>query len=78
MKITVMYLQLNEEDKMATDTEGLDLVWGVGPIGKLIGRNYQQTYHLIATGKLPMVKQLGERYVVSRQKLIDFFLEDVA
>lgn len=64
--------------KTADKSPSLDLVWGVGPIGKLIGRNYQQTYHMIATGKLPMVKQIGERYVVSRQKLIDFFLEDAA
>lgn len=58
--------------------KSLDLIWGVEDIGKLIGRNYQQTYHLIATGKLPMVKQIGERYVVSRAKLVAFFLEDAA
>ncbi|QND50823.1 hypothetical protein HB779_02150 [Phyllobacterium sp. 628] len=56
----------------------LDLVWGVDAIGKLIGRSYQQTYHMIAGGKLPMVKQVGERYVVSRSKLIAFFMEDAA
>lgn len=56
----------------------LDLVWGVQAIADIIGRNYQQTYHMITTGKLPMVKQIGERYVVSRQKLVAFFLEDAA
>ena len=56
----------------------LDLIWGVEDIGKLIGRNYQQTYHMIRSGKLPMVKQVGERYVASRQKLIAFFMEDAA
>jgi hypothetical protein len=56
----------------------LDLVWGVQAIADIIGRSYQQTYHLIATGKLPMVKQVGERYVVSRKKLIAFFMEDAA
>lgn len=56
----------------------LDLVWGVQAIADIIGRSYQQTYHMIATGRLPMVKQVGERYVVSRQKLISFFLEDAA
>lgn len=54
----------------------LDLVWGVQAIADIIGRSYQQTYHMIAGGKLPMVKQVGERYVVSRQKLTAFFLED--
>lgn len=58
--------------------EDLDLVWGVGPISELIGRSYQQTYHMIKNGYLPMVKQVGERYVASRRKLIAFFLEDVA
>lgn len=58
--------------------ENLDLIWGVEDIGKLIGRNYQQTYHMIRSGKLPPVKQVGERYVASRQKLIAFFTEDAA
>jgi hypothetical protein len=56
----------------------LDLIWGVEDIGKLIGRNYQQTYHMIRSGKLPMVKQVGERYVASRAKLVAFFMEDAA
>jgi hypothetical protein len=57
---------------------GLDLIWGIEDIGKLIGRNYQQTYHMVRAGKLPMVKQVGERYVASRSKLIAFFMEDAA
>jgi hypothetical protein len=56
-------------------TNALDLVWGVGAIGKIIGRNYQQTYFMIRSGKLPMVKRVGERYVADRQKLIAFFNE---
>lgn len=60
------------------DEDPLDLIWGVAEIGKLIGRNYQQTHHMIRTGKLPMVKQVGERYVVSRQKLVDFFMKEDA
>jgi hypothetical protein len=63
--------------EMSGDKE-LDLVWGVQAIADIIGRNYQQTYHMIAGGKLPMVKQIGERYVVSRAKLVAFFLEDAA
>lgn len=60
------------------ENEPLDLVWGVQAIADIIGRTYQQTHHMIATGKLPMVKQIGERYVVSRAKLVAFFLEDAA
>lgn len=61
-----------------SENGALDLVWGVANIGSLIGRSYQQTYHMIQSGHLPMVKQVGERYVASRQKLADFFTEDAA
>ena len=57
---------------------GLDLVWGVQAIADIIGRSYQQSYHMISSGKLPVVKRIGERYVVSRQKLIDFFMSEDA
>lgn len=60
---------------MERNDDALDLVWGVAEIGKLIDRSYQQTYHMIRAGKLP-VKQIGERYVASRKRLIAFFLED--
>ena len=63
---------------MSQKEQALDLIWGVEDIGKLIGRNYQQTYHMVASGKLPMVKKIGERYVASRSKLIAFFMEDAA
>jgi predicted DNA-binding transcriptional regulator AlpA len=59
-------------------THSLDLVWGVAVIAKLIGRTERQTYHMINSGHLPMVKQVGERYVASRAKLIAFFMEDAA
>lgn len=58
------------------DEPALDLIWGVEGIGRLIGRTYQQTYHMIQGGHLPMVKQVGERYVASRRKLVEFFMED--
>lgn len=63
---------------MSEDKVPLDLIWGIGPIGQLIGRTYQQTYHMVRSGQLPMVKQIGERYVASRSKLIAFFMEDAA
>ncbi|TAV04050.1 helix-turn-helix domain-containing protein [Rhizobium ruizarguesonis] len=56
-------------------TGELDLIWGTEEIAKLIGRTERQTYHMIKSGHLPMVKQVGERYVASRQKLIAFFME---
>jgi hypothetical protein len=33
---------------------------------------------MITSGKLPMVKKIGERYVASRAKLVAFFMEDAA
>lgn len=60
------------------ESENLDLVWGVQAMADIIGRTYQQTYHMIQSGHLPIVKRIGERYVVSRQKLIAFFMEDAA
>lgn len=56
----------------------LDLVWGVSEIAKLIGRTERQTYHMIQSEHLPMVKQVGERYVASRSKLIAFFMGEAA
>lgn len=58
----------------------LDLVWGIQAIADIIGRNYQQTYHMVTSGQLPVVKQLpgSERYYASRKQLIAFFMGDAA
>ena len=53
----------------------LDLIWGVAEIARLIGRTERQTYHMIQSGHLSVVKQVGARYVASRQKLIACFTE---
>lgn len=63
---------------MAEQKENLDLIWGVGAIGKEIGRTYQQTYHMIQAGHLPPVRQVGQRYVASRRALIEFFVNEAA
>lgn len=62
----------------AEKNEVLDLIWGVEGIASLIGRTHRQTSYMIQSGKLPMVKQVGERYVASRSKLIAFFTEEAA
>ncbi len=56
----------------------MDLIWGVAEIAKVISRTERQTYHMIQSGHLPVVKQVGERYVASRSKLVAFFMEDAA
>ncbi|TAA61889.1 hypothetical protein EXZ48_12270 [Shinella sp. JR1-6] len=64
---------------METKVDGsIDLIWGAAEIAKVINRTERQTYHMIQSGHLPMVKQVGERYVASRAKLIAFFMEDAA
>lgn len=59
------------------DEGNLDLVWGIEAISKVIGRGYQQTSYMLRTGKLP-ARQVGERWVASRQKLTEFFLGEAA
>lgn len=60
-----------------SESEALDLVWGAEAIAKVIGRTATQTHYLLRTGKLP-AKQVGERWVASRAKLVAFFLDDAA
>lgn len=55
----------------------LDLVWGIEAIARLIGRTERQTYHMLRTGNLP-AKQVGNRWVAERGKLVAFFMEDAA
>lgn len=60
---------------MATDTGNskLDLIWGVSLIAKEIGLSERQTFHLVASGKLP-AKKVGGRWVVERGQLARFFM----
>ena len=62
--------------KLEESAAPLDLIWGVSEIAKVIGRTERQTYHMLQSGNLPIVKQIGERYVASRSKLIAFFMEE--
>lgn len=60
-----------------TTENALDLVWGIDAIARLIGRTERQTYHMLRAGNLP-AKQVGNRWVAERSKLIAFFMEDAA
>lgn len=55
----------------------LDLIWGAEEMAAAIGRTPAQVYHMLRSGTLP-AKQVGERWVISRAKLIAFFMEDAA
>jgi len=62
---------------MSDKNEPLELIWGIEEIGKVIGRTSRQTYHMLVSGNLP-AKQVGNRWVAERGKLVAFFLEDAA
>lgn len=49
-----------------------DLIWGVSAIGREIGRNQRQTFHLLDTGRLP-AKKIGGRWCATRTGLRQFF-----
>jgi hypothetical protein len=49
----------------ATENE-LELIWGVEAIAKAIGRTQRAVYHLIATGQLAGVKEVGGRGLLIR------------
>lgn len=59
---------------MNTKNEGLDLVWGLAAISKVIGRTTRQTHYMLSTGKLP-ARQVGNRWVAERSNLTAFFRE---
>lgn len=44
-------------------------IWEVKNIAQVIGRTERQTYHLLASGKLPANK-VGDRYVSTRRRLL--------
>jgi hypothetical protein len=60
-----------------THDVGIDLIWEVAEIAKIIKRTQRQTFHMLSSGQLP-AKKVGNRWVAERGKLIRFFMEDVA
>jgi hypothetical protein len=55
----------------------LDLIWGAEDIGRVIGRTTRSTFDMLDKGQLP-AKKVNGRWVISRAKLIAFFMEDAA
>jgi hypothetical protein len=50
----------------------LDLIWGAGPIGKLLGMSEGRCKYLLSKGELPG-RKVGGKWVVSRKKLEEHF-----
>lgn len=57
---------------MDTDTDQIDLIWGIDAIARFIKRSNRQTYHLLAKGEIP-AKRVGGRWVATKEALIRFF-----
>ena len=57
-----------------TEESSLDLIWGAEEIGKVIGRSARATFDMLEKSQLP-AKKVNGRWVIARQKLIDFFME---
>jgi hypothetical protein len=49
------------------------VVWGCDEIGRVIGRNPRQTFHLLATNQIACAKKIGGRWVASRAALLREF-----
>ena len=62
---------------MEPAAEKIDLVWGAEDIAQVIGRSARVTFHLLTTGAIP-AKKVGGRWVIERNKLIEFFKETAA
>ena len=56
------------------ESPSLDLVWGAGPIGKVVGLNKRQVFHLLESGRLP-AKKVGGKWVSSEGALRYHFRE---
>ena len=47
-----------------------DFLWGADEIGRAIGRNGRQAFHLLNRGEIKSAKNVGGRWVVSRAALL--------
>jgi hypothetical protein len=47
-----------------------DFLWGADEIGRAIGRNGRQAFHLLNRGEIKSAKKVGGRWVVSRAALL--------
>ena len=67
------FLHMNSNEHAGESAGALpacDFLWGVAEIGRAIGRNPRQAFHIISKGELKSVKKLGGRWVASRAALL--------
>lgn len=62
--------------KLITEaTSTIDVIWGVEEIASVIGQSVNATSYMLRQRQIP-ARKVGDRWVVSRKKLIEFFAGD--
>jgi hypothetical protein len=51
-------------------TAPIDLLWGAGQIGQVIGRTSRAAYHILERGEIKSAKKIAGRWCVSRSALL--------
>jgi hypothetical protein len=70
--------EVSEAVVNSSSSVGLDLVWGVRQIAKIIDRPERAAFYLLEKNKIPCAKKIGGRWCSSRSRLQKFFDEQLA
>jgi hypothetical protein len=62
----------NSQTSIELGSGPFGIIWGADNIAKRIGRSRQQTFYLLASGKLP-AKKVGDQWAISEKRLREFF-----
>ena len=66
------------ENKVGTDHQEMDLLWGAAAIAKHLNlKNTRQAFHLLESGALP-ARKVGKSWVASRARLREHFSQVTA
>jgi hypothetical protein len=63
---------------MTERTENVEFLWGADAIAKAVGRSSRSIYHLLEAGKITPARKKCGRWVVERNALIKFLMEEAA
>jgi len=56
-----------------SNSESLDILWGVKAISAFIGRTERSTFHLLERGHIPAARKVGGKWCVRRSALAEWF-----
>jgi hypothetical protein len=60
----------NDQSNNLVNGTACDLLWGAAEIGRAIGRNGRQVFHLHRTGAVKSIHKVGGKLVASRAPLL--------